>query len=64
GYPPDVLAALHAPEPLPNAPHILGLHVVEQIAAAHGGSAVFSQDTPRGAKAVVRLPLAGKDASI
>lgn len=64
GYPPDVLAALHAPEPLPNAPHILGLHVVEQIAAAHGGSAVFSQDTPHGAKAVVRLPLAGKDASI
>lgn len=53
GYPPDVLAALHAPEPLPNAPHILGLHVVEQIAAAHGGSAVFSQDTPHGAKAVV-----------
>ena len=64
GYPPDVLDALHAPEPLPNAPHILGLHVVEQIAAAHGGSAVFSQDTPHGAKAVVRLPLAGKDASI
>ena len=64
GYPPDMLAALHAPEPLPNAPHILGLHVVEQIAAAHGGSAVFSQDTQHGAKAVVRLPLAGKDASI
>ena len=60
GYPPDVLAALHAPEPLPNAPHILGLHVVEQIAAAHGGSAVFSQDTPHGAKAVVRLPLTRK----
>ena len=58
GYPPDVLAALHAPEAVPNAPHILGLHVVEQIAAAHGGSAVFSQNAPHGAKAVVRLPLA------
>ena len=54
GYPPAVLAALHDPE-TDNAPHILGLHVVEQIAAAHGGEAVFTQNTPRGAKAVVTV---------
>lgn len=58
GYPPAVLAALNAPEPGENAPHILGLHVVEQIAAAHGGKAVFGQNTPRGARAVIWLPLA------
>ena len=57
GYPPQVLAALHEPEPGENAPHILGLHVVEQIAAAHGGTAVFEQSHPHGARAVIRLPL-------
>lgn len=57
GYPPAVLAALNAAEPAENAPHILGLYVVQQIAAAHGGRAVFGQNTPRGAKAVVYLPL-------
>ena len=57
GYPPEVLEALQAAEPAEDAPHILGLHVVEQIAAAHGGKAVFSQNTPNGAKAVVTLPL-------
>ena len=57
GYPPAVLAALHSPEPGENAPHILGLHVVEQIAAAHGGSAVFGQNTPHGARTILRLPL-------
>ena len=57
GYPPQVLAALHEPEPGENAPHILGLHVVEQIAAAHGGQAVFSQNLPHGAKTTVWLPL-------
>ncbi len=56
GYPPEVLAALQAPH-TENAPHILGLHVVEQIAAAHGGQAVFSQNTPKGAKTTVWLPL-------
>ena len=60
GYPPEVLAALHAPETTSKAPHILGLHVVEQIAAAHGGNAVFSQNIPHGAKAVMRLPLEEK----
>lgn len=57
GYPPAVLAALNAAEPAENAPHILGLYVVQQIAAAHGGRAVFGQNTPHGAKAVVYLPL-------
>ena len=57
GYPPAVLAALNAAEPAENAPHILGLYVVRQIAAAHGGRAVFGQNTPHGAKAVVYLPL-------
>lgn len=57
GYPAAVLAALNAAEPAGNAPHILGLYVVQQIAAAHGGTAVFGQNTPHGAKAVVYLPL-------
>ena len=57
GYPPAVLAALHEPEPGENAPHILGLHVVEQIAAAHDGQAVFGQAVPHGAKTTVWLPL-------
>lgn len=57
GYPPAVLAALNAAEPAENAPHILGLYVVQQIAAAHGGRAVFGQNSPCGAKAVVYLPL-------
>ena len=54
GYPPAVLAALHDAE-TDNAPHIFGLHVVEQIAAAHGGEAVFTQNPPHGAKAVVTV---------
>ena len=41
GYPPAVLAALKEPESSEDAPHILGLHVVEQIAAAHGADAIF-----------------------
>ena len=56
GYPAAVLAALNAAEPAENAPHILGLYVVQQIAAAHGGTAVFGQNTPCGAKATVWLP--------
>ena len=46
GYPAAVLVALNAAEPAENAPHILGLYVVQQIAAAHGGRAVFGQNTP------------------
>ena len=57
GYPPAVLAALKEPESSEDAPHILGLHVVEQIAAAHGGTAVFEQNHPHGARAIIRLPL-------
>ena len=57
GYPPAVLAALKESESSEDAPHILGLHVVEQIAAAHGGTAVFEQNHPHGARAVIRLPL-------
>ena len=60
GYPPAVLAALHSGKTGPNTPHILGLHVVEQILAAHGGTAAFAQNQPRGADAVLTLPLAGK----
>lgn len=56
GYPPAVLVALNAAEPAENAPHILGLYVVQQIAAAHGGTAVFGQNTPCGAKTTVWLP--------
>ena len=59
GYPPAVLSALHETEPSENMPHILGLHVVEQIAAAHGGCAVFEQNVPYGAKATIWLPLGG-----
>lgn len=57
GYPAAVLAALNAAEPAENAPHILGLYVVQQIAAAHGGRAVFGQNSPCGAKTTVWLPL-------
>lgn len=56
GYPAAVLVALNAAEPAENAPHILGLYVVQQIAAAHGGMAVFGQNTPCGAKTTVWLP--------
>lgn len=56
GYPAAVLVALNAAEPAENAPHILGLYVVQQIAAAHGGTAVFEQNTPCGAKTTVWLP--------
>lgn len=57
GYPPAVLAALHAPDAAENAPHILGLHVVEQIAAAHGGTVSFGLNAPHGAQTVIWLPL-------
>lgn len=56
GYPPAVLAILRG-EPSPSeldAPHILGLYLVRQIAQAHGGSAVFSN--AGGAQCVLTLP--------
>lgn len=57
GYPPAVLTALNAENAGDNAPHILGLHVVEQILEAHGGRATFSQNIPHGSKAVLQLPV-------
>lgn len=57
GYPPAVLAALQGTPQNEQTPHILGLHVVEQIAAAHGGRVAFGQNAPNGAKATVWLPL-------
>lgn len=57
GYPPAVLAALQGTPQNEQTPHILGLHVVEQIAAAHGGRVVFGQNAPNGAKATVWLSL-------
>ena len=57
GYPPAVLHALQTGEAGENTPHILGLHVVEQIIHAHGGTAAFARNAPRGAKAVLVLPV-------
>ena len=57
GYPPEVLTALNLQETNENTPHILGLHVVEQIAAAHGRRSVFEQNYPSGARTCVWLPL-------
>ncbi len=56
GYPKAVLSALQYPE-LPDPPHILGLHVVEQIVQAHGGHTAFGQNRPKGAKSDLFLPL-------
>ena len=58
GCPPAVLLALRTGKTGENTPHILGLHVVEQIVQAHGGTAAFTQNTPHGAKAVLTLPVA------
>lgn len=41
GYPQAVLRILHGERPDLNAPHVLGLHLVGQIARAHGASAAF-----------------------
>lgn len=60
GYPPAVLAALGGTTQGQATPHILGLHLVRQIAEAHGGKAVFAQNTPSGARAVLLFPLATK----
>lgn len=56
GYPPAVLAVLQGGEVGENSPHILGLHVVCQIIAAHGGTVAFAQNTPHGARAAITLP--------
>ena len=57
GYPPEVLSMLNSKETQENVPHILGLHVVEQIVASHGGKTLFSPNTPCGAKTEVWLPI-------
>lgn len=57
GYPPAVLHTLQTGEAGENTPHILGLHVVEQIIRAHGGTVAFARNAPRGAKAVLVLPV-------
>lgn len=44
GYPKAVLRNLSGTGSDSNAPHILGLHLVGQIAAAHGGQAEFRND--------------------
>ena len=64
GYPPAVLTALQGMPQNEQTPHILGLHVVEQIAAAHGGRVTFGQNVPNGAKATVWLPCAEKKAPV
>ena len=58
GYPPGVLHALQTGETGENTPHILGLHVVEQILQAHGGTATFTSNAPHGVKVILTLPLA------
>ena len=57
GYPQSVLAVLNGEPEGENAPHILGLHVVEQIINAHGGSVQFVNRDPHGAKVMMQLPL-------
>lgn len=54
GYPEAVLRNLSDTCSNSNAPHILGLHLVQQIAAAHDGQASFRNED--GAVAVLRLP--------
>ena len=56
GYPEAVLRSLSDTCSDPNAPHILGLHLVQQITAAHGGQTVFRNDS--GAVATLHLPIA------
>lgn len=55
GYPEAVLQNLSDTCSDPNAPHILGMHLVRQIVAAHGGQASFHNDS--GAVATLHLPL-------
>ena len=56
GYPEVVLRNLTGTDD-PNAPHILGLHLVQQIAAAHNGEASFRNDG--GAVAVLKFAVQG-----
>ena len=55
GYPEVVLRNLSDTCSDPNAPHILGLHLVQQIVAAHDGQTSFRNDG--GAAAILHLPI-------
>ena len=55
GYPEPVLRNLSDNCSDSNAPHILGLHLVQRIIAAHGGKAEFRNNS--GAVAVLHLPI-------
>ena len=55
GYPEAVLQNLSDTCSDPNAPHILGMHLVGQLVAAHGGEVSFRNDS--GAVAVLQLPI-------
>lgn len=55
GYPQAILSHLSDTYSDANAPHILGLHLVQQIAAAHGGQAAFRNED--GAVAILRFPI-------
>lgn len=57
GYPEGVLKALQSGQVEENTPHILGLHVVEQILQAHGGRVIFDQNTPKGSKVEMWIPV-------
>ena len=61
GYPAPVLACLRGETPA-GAPHVLGLHLVAQILAAHGGSARFESDG--GAIATLLCPLSPPAAAV
>lgn len=58
GYSASVLEALQTGCVKENTPHILGLHVVEQILQAHGGKVSFGKNDPKGCKVEMRFPIA------
>ncbi len=61
GYPESVLRSLAHPGSAPSGPHILGLHLVRQIARAHGGDVSFSLGEGGGAIARITLPVLPPD---
>ena len=56
GYPDSVLDELHQPLTQDIPTHGLGLSIVRQIMALHGGTAVFC-NTENGAKAILTIPI-------
>ena len=55
GFPENVMAVLSDKDKESDGPHILGLHLVQQIVAAHGGTIYFRNTD--GAVAEIRLPM-------